>query len=388
MDAPPRVTDLLVPTGTRVLHVGAQKTGTTAIQASLVAARDGLPAQGVRVIGRERQPDHAVLAVLGRPTATGAPPPSPSLWDQLVGRFGTAAEPRTILSEENLSFADPATIARIVRDLDPERVRVVVTLRHIGRILPSHWQQSVQVGITDDLDAWLHAVFDRFGGPKPHPFWIGQRQDVLVAGWAEAVGADRVTVVVVDEGDRGRLYRTFEDLLGLDVGALPEIRDRANRSLTLPEAEAVRAFDVAALEAGVTRRVHARAMRFGAADGLERRTPPATEPRVELPAWAAEPAQALAVEMVDAIVASGVRIVGDVETLRSPIAGNAPTWAGDDRGGPIAVPPEVAALLALGVLRSAGPEWATMPGGHAPIPRRVVRRLGRMVGLGQDRQSR
>ena len=205
MDAPPRATDVLVPAGTRLLHVGAQKTGTTAIQASLVAARDELPAQGVRVIGRERQPDHAVLAVLGRPTAAGTPPPSPALWDQLVGRFRSAGEPRTILSEENLSFAGPATIARIVRDLDPERVRVVVTLRHIARILPSHWQQSVQVGITDDLDAWLRTVFDRFDGARPHPFWQGQRQDKLVAGWAEAVGADRLTVVAVDEGGRARL---------------------------------------------------------------------------------------------------------------------------------------------------------------------------------------
>ena len=170
MDASPRATDLLVPAGTRLLHVGAQKTGTTAIQASLVAARDELPRQGVRVIGRERQPDHAVLAVLGRPTATGAPPPSPALWDQLVGAVRGGRRSRApILSEENLSFADPATIARIVRDLDPDRVRVVVTLRHIARILPSHWQQSVQVGITDDLDTWLRSVFGRFEGARPPP---------------------------------------------------------------------------------------------------------------------------------------------------------------------------------------------------------------------------
>ena len=388
MDAPPRVTDLLVPAGTRILHVGAQKTGTTAIQASLVAAREALPAQGVRVIGRERQPDHAVLAVLGRPTATGAPAPSPGLWDQLVGRFRAATEPRTILSEENLSFADRATIGAHRagpgsrtgagrRDPAPHRPDPALAL---AAVRPGgHHRRPGRVAARRVRP---------FGGPKPHPFWIGQRQDLLVAGWAEAVGADRVTVVAVDERDRGRLYRTFEDLLGLGVGALPEIRDRANRSLTLPEAEAVRAFNVAALEAGVTRRVHARAMRFGAADGLKRRTPPAAEARVELPAWAAEPAQALAVEMVDAIVASGVRIVGDVETLRSPIAGNARAGDGSDGAGPVAVPPEVAALLALGVLRSGGPEWATMPGGHAPIPRRVVRRLGRMVGLGQDRATR
>jgi hypothetical protein len=121
-------------------------------------------------------------------------------------------------------------------------------------------------------------------------------------------------------------------------------------------------------------------MRFGAADGLKRRTPPDTEPRVELPAWAAEPAQALADRMVGAIVATGVRIVGDVETLRGPVAGSAPGGAPGDDAALVAIPPDVAALLALGVLRSTGPEWATMPGGHAPIPRRVARRLGRMVG--------
>ncbi len=58
--------------------------------------------------------------------------------------------------------------------------------------------------------------------------------------WAAAVGAQNLTVIVVDESDRLMLLRTFESLLGLPDGFLVLEDGVTNRSLTQAEAEVVR----------------------------------------------------------------------------------------------------------------------------------------------------
>ena len=69
-------------------------------------------------------------------------------WRDLVGEIRRAREPRVVVSSEFFSLASPKVIERIVRDLDRERLHVMVTLRPLGRILPSQWQQNVQGGMT------------------------------------------------------------------------------------------------------------------------------------------------------------------------------------------------------------------------------------------------
>ena len=59
----------LLEAGTRLVHIGPHKTGTTAIQGALHLARERLAAQGVVYPGRGRQPLWPVLAVTGQPGA-------------------------------------------------------------------------------------------------------------------------------------------------------------------------------------------------------------------------------------------------------------------------------------------------------------------------------
>lgn len=47
------MSDLLLPPGTRLLHIGPHKTGTTALQVALSKARANLESQGVRYLGEE-----------------------------------------------------------------------------------------------------------------------------------------------------------------------------------------------------------------------------------------------------------------------------------------------------------------------------------------------
>ena len=156
--------------------------------------------------------------------------------------------------------------------------------------------------------------------------------------------------MALDEGDHDFVLRAFEGLTGLTSGTLVSPPDAANRSLTMAETEAVRAFNIAFRAEGLSRPLHSRVMNFGAARYMKEQVPPADAARVETPQWALDRAGAVAREIVDAIAGSGVRVVGDLESLaavpESALEG--------DRQPAVTVPPSVAASMAMGVLFSSG----------------------------------
>jgi hypothetical protein len=147
------------------------------------------------------------------------------------------------------------------------------------------------------------------------------------------------------------LPRVFEGLLGLREGTLVVERDVSNRSMTLPEVEAVRAFNVVAKEARITRAVQAKTMKLGAAIHMKQREPGPDEARVATPGWALDRARQVGAEMVPAIAARGVRVIGDLATLAEPQPGRP---VDQEPVGPVLVPPRVAAEMALGVLIASG----------------------------------
>lgn len=312
---------LLLPEGTCLVHIGPPKTGTTSLQASLHANREALLAQGVRYAGERQHSRQAAYAALQRPAYhhLSAPPPL-RLWQALADEVHAAPEPRVIVSSEIFTDGDPDAIARVVGDLGPERVHIAVTLRPIPRVLASQWQQGLKGGYGTPFDTWLRNVFDGSGAGAQR-FWHRHRHDRLIARWAEVVGLDRVTVVVVDERDHGMVLRAFEQLLGLRTGTLTEIRERSNRSMTQPEAEAVRAFNVAAMRMGLSPKLQFR-IRRRIVRTLLSLTPIADEPPISAPGWALDRASEISRQVVDAIVASGVHVVGDVEALAAPSIGS------------------------------------------------------------------
>jgi hypothetical protein len=320
--------DLRVPEGTLLLHIGPPKTGTTTVQGAFHARRAAVLAQGVRYVGRARHSGAGVLAVTGRPSfQRDSGPPPIRRWDDLVRETRAAREPRLLLSSEFFADAEPPAIERIVADLGRDRLHVVVTLRPLAAILPSQWQQYVQSFMPLAYDAWLDGVFNGPPDKVTPTFWRRHRHDELVRRWAAAVGSDRVTVVVIDEADHEHVLRVFEAMLGIADRTLEAGRDAANRSMTLPEIEAVRAVNVRFRAAGLGNALYHRVMHFGAAAYLKWRMPPVDEPRIETPAWALERAAEVQREMDAAIGASGVRVVGDLDALAATrgVAGAAAT---------------------------------------------------------------
>jgi len=335
-----------VPAGTRLVHIGPHKTGTTAVQNALWDARWSLLEQGVHLAGKSRHPSKDVRAVAEQSSPYDVDkPPSMRHWRDLVNDIRGTHESRVIVSSEFFAWACREQIERIVRDLDADRIRVVVTLRPLVRVMPSMWQQNVQQGRTVAFEDWVRDVL---ADPK-RPFWTLERHDALVERWVAVVGRDRVTGVVVDDADHGAVMRSFEDLLGLRRGTLIPERDLMNRSLTMAEAEAVRAFNIGFKASGLPLDLHTRTMRFGAAQLMKRRIPPPDEAPVALPGWAYPDVARIQRDVVAGIKASGIAIVGDLQLLEA-----APPAPASDRGPVVAIPPEVVGAMGMGLLAATG----------------------------------
>ena len=323
---------VLLEPGSRLLHIGPHKTGTTAIQGALHLARERLAAEGVVYPGRGRQPLWPILAVTGQPALLGGPRPEVSYWDNLVREIRAAGDQRVVLSSEFFAEADDATARRVITDLGGARVHVVVTLRSLTRILPSQWQQYMQNGFHFRYLEWLEGILsDPPHTPTPG-FWRRHRHDALVTRWTAENGPENLTVIVLDESDRLMLLRVFESMLGLPGGFLVPEETAANRSLTAAETELVRRLNEEFSRRDWPHRNYARFMRYGAVEHMkDARRPSADEPKIATPAWALARAAEISGEMAGRIDALGVNIVGDISSLgKLPADGSDPALGGPD----------------------------------------------------------
>lgn len=342
--------DLPLPEGSRILHIGPHKTGTTALQAAFWNNRKSVAKQGVHYASNGRHAMTAVLAGIEHwsPWNVDKRPPPMWKWERLLNDIRSSNAKRVVLSSEFFADAKPEAAARVVQQLDPKRIQIIVTLRPLSRILTSQWQQFIQNNNTFAFEAFLKQTLDDPHPAKPPVFWRRHRHDDLVKRWVDLVGPDHLTVVALNEGDRDMVLRAFEQITGLQTGTLEADPTIQNRSMTVPEIETIRAFNIAFRKEKLPSLLYMRIMRFGATFVMQQRTPKPDEPKIELPDWSIEPIRAIATEMMDNIRATGVRVVGDLDDMLympKPRVGPAPQ---------VSVSPEVAASAALGVLIASG----------------------------------
>ena len=306
---------ILLPPGARALHIGPHKTGTTAVQASLHAARADLERQGVYYASEGRHAMTAALAALQLPDpwSDEREPPQRWKWERVLAMIRRTKADRVVIGSEFYSDGEPTAIKRLVDELDPARIHIVVTLRPIARIIPSQWQQWVQNLWTMPLDTFVRDLLEKPEGQAGGPFWRRHRHDLLIRRWAEIVGPERVTAIALD-GDHEMVLRGVRAPPGLELGTLHPVTSITNRSMTLTEIEVIRAFNHAYKTEKLSRRLYTRVMRFGASTLMESRPPSLDEPKIELPAWSPEPIQAIERQIIDGVRSSGVRIVGTSDT--------------------------------------------------------------------------
>lgn len=345
---------LLLAPGTRLLHIGPHKTGSTMLQGALSLARDRLAAAGVFYPGKGRQPLSPVLAVTNQPPLLGGITPKIAYWHSLVASFDAADARLGVLSSEFFDEADDETAQRVVTDLGGSRVHVVVTLRPLTSIIPSQWQQYLQNGYSFSYPDWLTGILsDPPVTPTPG-FWRRHRHDELIARWAAAVGPANLTVIVTDGSDPMLLLRTFESMLGLPSGFLVPEQGTVNRSLTWAEAEFVRLLNQEYHRQQWPDRKYPVFMRDGAVARMKSgRHPAADEQKILTPQWALERAASIGAEMAEKILALGVRVVGDIAVLgRVPSA--RPGTETELSAGPPPIPAQAAALAVTGAFDAGG----------------------------------
>jgi hypothetical protein len=379
--------------GTHAIHIGFRKCATTALQVALRNARPELRAAGAVYPGTGGNHTQAALAITGRThgwASIGAKPQPMAKWDTLVNRVAAVgAAQRVMVSSEFFDVADVETIRTITAGLGGDRTHIVATLRPLSKILPSAWQQQVQVGSRLGYGAWLRAVLEGTDENKTHQrFWERHDHAAVLARWASVVGPERVTLVVLDERDRDLPYRSFESLLGVPHGTLKEVPNRANRSMTGAEAELIRRINLEIFNHDITWDEYSNWVRLGAAQRIvTQRTPGPDEPRTFTPRWALERAAEISAGYVERIGELGITVVGELSSLAAPVPETDQPAPEED---PTSVPMEVAVEAVLGSAFSAR-EPAAAPPEPDPTPDLsgvADRELARVLGGRLQRRLR
>lgn len=345
-----------IPSDGVLLHVGVHKTGTTAIQAAFADARVELAELGVTYPGRQQAQHRAALAVLQRHwgwNKAGGQVLDRSHFDRLSAKTRSSSG-RVVISSEFWCEADDDKAAMTVRELGDERVHIVITLRNLGRLLPSSWQQYLKYGITAPYEQWLQDIFTAPGSSKATPtFWRRHAHGDVVRRWAAVASPDRVTVMILEDVDLSAQYVAFAQLLGIPSEVLVgRMGLTSNRSMTAAEAEVLRRLN-AQVKPTMVWDDYVRLVRRGVALGLvEGREPAPDEPRLSTPDWALDAAAEQGSIAADAIAASGVRVLGDLQALRTRV----PSTPQTEPGG---LPIEAAVTALASVITARGEDPST-----------------------------
>ena len=309
-----------------LLHVGVHKTGTTAIQAALADARDDLLTHGVRYPGKLQAQHRAALALLGRPwgwNSRGGSVMDRRHFDALVRRAEKHSG-RVVISSEFFCEAPEDKASETILALGgSDKVTVVVTLRNLGKLLPSSWQQYLKYGLTTEYGKWLEDVFANPGASKISPtFWRRHDHGAVVTRWADAVGAKNVNVLVLEDVDLSAQFHAFAQMLGIPEDLLvSRMNLTSNRSMTAAEAELL-----VRLNKRVKKQMqwtdYVKLVRRGVAlQMVESREPDAREPRLITPEWALDAAAKAGAASVETIKDLGVNIFGNLDALGVRVPG-------------------------------------------------------------------
>jgi len=314
-----------------LLHVGVHKTGTTAIQAALADARPELLEHGVRYPGKLQAQHRAALALLGRPwgwNSRGGSVMDRRHFDTLVRRT-SKHDGRVVISSEFFCEAPEEKARETIEALGgPDKVTVVVTLRNLGKLLPSSWQQYLKYGLTTAYEKWLEDVFASPGSSKISPtFWRRHDHGEVLTRWAAAVGAENVNVLVLEDVDRSAQFRAFAQMLDVPEDVLlSRMELTSNRSMTAAEAELL-----VRLNKRVKKQMqwtdYVRLVRRGVALRMvEGREPDPSEPKLRTPDWALDAAAEQGAKSVATIRNLGVGVYGDLDALATRV----PSTPGSD----------------------------------------------------------
>lgn len=224
------------------LHVGLPKTATSYLQTILWGARDQMRAEGVLLPGRERR-DHLWASRLVREevVADELPEKQHTAWDRL--RAEIAEWPGTaVVSHEFFAAASAEQAHRMIEELAPAEVHLVLTAREPLGLFAASWQESLK-----NLETTLMADYAREVSDSPSVIWNWRTLDLrlVLERWAPVgglLGSERVHVLPLPgaKAPRDLIWHRYAGLLGLDSHAYDLGRNFPNQSMGVVEAETLR----------------------------------------------------------------------------------------------------------------------------------------------------
>jgi hypothetical protein len=293
-------------------------------------------------------------------------PRSEGMWRRLVAE-ANGFPGATVISHETLARTPRNLVRTAVDAFDTDDVRVVVTARDLARQIPAVWQEGVKNRLDGGYRAFLDGILrseqgrERVGG-----FWQPQNLPAVVQRWADVVGAGNVTVVTVPPpgADKQELWNRFATALELPALAYVFPESGGNPSLGVVESELLRRLNGKLPDLGWPE-YEARIKKRFAERTLVTFS---TSARLQVPDEYRDEVAAAGAEMIDALDASGCRVVGDLEELR-------PQFGEGGSPNPDDVADDVLLDLALGLVG----QYASRPGPRPvhteSLARRAARRL-------------
>ena len=306
--------------GDRVIHIGAPKCGSTALQSAFYQNRDALRSEGVTYIGESSHWISAAKAVAEVSDRISGKNPPISEWDRLVKEVNAVTSGTALISSEWFSAASEASVQRIVSDLDANRLHAVLVIRPLTSTLPSAWQQGLKLGGKQGLSEWLDTILNHPEDPRSKRVWSKHRYDQIAERWIAALGRERVTVVVADESDPTYIFMALSRILGLRQGSLSAPPKRTNPSLSAFEADALAELNKIYFERGGTLYAY-RSGVLRTFDGYVNSLRSGSAQRSTI-----SPAQLPAVQALNTSIATGIReagcrVLGDLDRFANPQQG-------------------------------------------------------------------
>ncbi|MCD4534165.1 hypothetical protein LRP67_08740 [Nocardioides sp. cx-169] len=220
------------------VHLGLPKTATTYLQTILWASRPLLREQRVLLPGEERR-DHlwASRVVREDPNLAGAPARHRTAWSRLAQEL--AGWPGAgLVSHEFFAAASAEQAQRMIADLAPAEVHLVVTAREPLGLFTASWQESLKNRHTTPIEEYALEV-----SPSPNAIWNWRTLDLrlVLQRWAPSLPASHVHVLPLDtRAPREEIWHRFGGLLGLDTEAFDLSGSFPNESMGVVEAEVLR----------------------------------------------------------------------------------------------------------------------------------------------------
>ena len=298
--------------GDRVIHIGAPKCGSTALQSAFYRNREALRLEGVTYIGESAHWTSAAKAVVEvADRVTGKNPPL-SEWKRLIREVDSVSAGTALISSEWFAAAREEQVQQIVADLDRSRLQAVLVIRPLTSTLPSAWQQGLKLGGKLPLSEWLETVLQELGDPRSKRVWSKHRYDLIAQRWVAALGRERVTVVVADESNPAFIFTAFGQILGLNPGTLSAPPKRTNPSLSAFEADALAELNKTYFDRGGTMYAY-RSGVLRTFDGYVNSLRSGPTQRSVIPASHLPAVQALNATIAAGIQGLGCRVLGDLD---------------------------------------------------------------------------